>query len=82
MSVNPTMPKEMNHSTCELRFLEIEADLKNHKKLSTTENLSKQLNEMKTQLVKIFFILKLFYLLLNKNLKGIGRKKCIEYNVL
>ncbi len=58
MSVNPTMPKEINHSTYELRFFELEADLKNHKELSkTVENLSKQLNEMKTQLVEIIFIL-------------------------
>jgi len=53
MSVNPTMPKEMNHSTFELRLSELEADFKNHKELSkTVENLSNELNEMKTQLVK------------------------------
>jgi len=53
MNVNPTMPKEFNHSTFELRLSELEAEFKNHKELSkTVDNLSKELNEMKTQLVK------------------------------
>ncbi len=46
----------MNHSTCESRFSELEDRLKKHEELS--KNLSKQLNEIKTQLVKMFFILK------------------------
>ena len=46
MSVNPTMPKEMNSSTSELRLSEIEARLKKHEELlKTVENLSKRLNE-------------------------------------
>ncbi len=46
MSVNPTMSKEINHSTCELRFLELEAGLKKHEVLAkTVENLTKRLNE-------------------------------------
>jgi len=42
MSVDPTIPKEIDHSTCGLRFLGLEADLK---------NLSQQFNEVKTKLV-------------------------------
>ena len=46
MSVNQTMPKEMNSSTSELRLSEIEARLKKHEELlKTVENLSKRLNE-------------------------------------
>ncbi len=45
----------MNLSTCELRLSELEAGLKKHEELTkTVENLSKQLNEIKTQLVKMF----------------------------
>jgi len=52
------MSKGMNHSTSELRLIEIEARLKKQEKFSiTVENLSKELNEMKTQLVKIFYVL-------------------------
>ncbi len=46
MSVNPTIQKEINHSACELRFLELEAGLKKHEELAkTVENLTKRLNE-------------------------------------
>jgi len=56
MSVNPTMPKDMHHSLCELRFLEFEADyVKKHKELlKTVENLTTQLNERVTKLVRVF----------------------------
>jgi len=56
MIVNPTVPKEMNHLLCELRFLEFEAGfVKKHEELlKTVENLTKQLNEMKTRLVRVF----------------------------
>jgi hypothetical protein len=58
MSDDSTMSKGMNHSTSELRLIEIEARLKKQEKFSiTVENLSKELNEMKTQLVKIFYVL-------------------------
>ncbi len=54
MYVNPTMPKEMKHSTCELRFLELEDDLKKHVELAkTVRSHAKQLNEMKRKLVSI-----------------------------
>ena len=57
MSDDSTMSKGMNHSTSELRLIEIEARLKKQEKFSiTVENLSKELNEMKTQLVKIFYV--------------------------
>jgi len=56
MIVNPTVPKEMNHLLCELRFLEFEAGfVKKHEELlKTVENLTKQLNEMKTRPVRVF----------------------------
>jgi len=58
MSVNPTMIKEMNHSTFELRLSELEADFQHHKELSkNVENLSQELSEMKTQLVKKILLL-------------------------
>jgi len=73
MSVNPTMPKEMNHSTFELRLSELEADFKNHKELSkTVENLSNELNEMKTQLVKKILLKdKIFIILSNAYLEKV-----------
>jgi len=54
MSVNPTMPKEMNHSTSELRLLGLEAGFvkKYEELLKTVENHAKQLDEVKTKLVK------------------------------
>ncbi len=55
MSVNPTIPKEINHTTYELRFLEIEARLKNYEELLTKfESHAKQLNELKRNQVIIF----------------------------
>ncbi len=68
MSVNPTISKGMNHSTYELRFLKLEAGLKKHEELSkTVENLSKQLNEMKTQQVRISSVFTNDYIFLNKS---------------
>jgi len=52
------MSKGMNHSTSELKLIEIEARLKKQEEFSiTVENLSKELTEIKTQLVKICFVL-------------------------
>jgi len=57
MSDDSTTSKGMNHSTSELRLIEIEARLKKQEEFSiTVQNLSKELNEIKTQLVKIFFV--------------------------
>jgi hypothetical protein len=52
------MPKDMHHSLCKLRFLEFEADfVKKHKELlKTVENLTTQLNERVTKLVRIFLL--------------------------
>jgi hypothetical protein len=63
MSVNPTIPKERNHSTSELRFLEFEAGyVKKHEELlKTVENLTRQLNEVKAKQVRIFFVSKLVF---------------------
>ena len=61
MSVDPTTRIEKIHSSCELRFLELEAGLKKHEELSkTVANLSKQLDEVKTKLVKIIEIVYIF----------------------
>ncbi len=61
MIVNPTVPKEMKHLLCQLRFLDLEAGyVKKHEEfLKTDENLTKQLNEMKTKLVRVFNALKI-----------------------
>jgi hypothetical protein len=57
-SDDSTMSKGMNHSTSELKLIEIEARLKKQEEFSiTVENLSKELTEIKTQLVKICFVL-------------------------
>ncbi len=49
------MLKEINHSTYELRFLELEAGYKKlDELLKTVGNLSRQLNEMKINQVIIF----------------------------
>jgi len=54
MSINPTIPNEVNHSSCELRFLELEAGLKKHEKLmQIVESHAKQLDQIKTKLVRI-----------------------------
>jgi len=56
MSVNPIKPKEVNHSLYELRFLELEAGLKKHEKLMQNfESHARQLDEVKTKLVRIFY---------------------------
>ncbi len=83
-SDDSTMSKGMNHSTSELKLIEIEARLKKQEEFSiTVENFSKELNEMKTQLVKIFFcfiknyIAMMYYFCFKSNiLKGIERKNC------
>jgi len=63
------MLKEINLSTSEFGFSEIKARLsKNEELLKTVENLTKQLNEMKTQLVKIFIV---FVQMLQLFFKGI-----------
>ncbi len=55
MSVDQIKPKEINHSTYELRFLELEAGYKKlDELLKTVGNLSRQLNEMKINQVIIF----------------------------
>ncbi len=55
MSVNLSKPQDINHSLYELRFLEIEAGFKKQEELlKTVENLSGQLNEVKTKLVRLF----------------------------
>jgi hypothetical protein len=46
------MSKETNHSTSELRFLELEAGFKKHDELF--EILSKQLNEVRKKQVNNF----------------------------
>jgi len=56
MSVNPTKPKEVNHSSYELRFLKLEAGLKKHEKLMQNfESHARQLDEVKKQLVRFFY---------------------------
>ncbi len=55
MSVNPTKPPEINHSSYELRILNLEAGFeKQEGMLKSVEKLSKQLNEIKSELVRIF----------------------------
>ncbi len=45
MSVNPAVPKEMSHSTSELRFLKLEAGLKKQEELAkNVEKLTKRIN--------------------------------------
>ena len=70
MSVNPTDQKEIKHLSYELKFLESEVGFKNHEKLlNTVENLSKQLNEVKSQLVRLFCDLGAFSPLNNNLIK-------------
>jgi len=55
MSVDSSKPQDINHPTYELRFIEIEAGFKKQEELSKiVENLSGQLNEVKTKLVRPF----------------------------
>jgi len=75
MSVIPTMSKEVNHSSCELRFLELEAGLKKHEKfLQIVESHAKQLDEVKTMLVRIlcYFLDSNLFLNLINNKKGLS----------
>jgi len=71
MSVNSTIPKETNHSTSTLRFLELEAGFKKHEELvfKTLENFSRQLNVIKSNQVNIFFVFKPLFLLTKTYLK-------------
>jgi hypothetical protein len=52
MQVNPRIEKEMNHSTSELKFSEASFVKKYEELLKTVENHAKQLDEVKTKLVK------------------------------
>jgi hypothetical protein len=56
MSVDQTLPQEISHSTCELRFLELEAGyvIKHEELLKTIETLSKHLADVKAKQVRIF----------------------------
>ncbi len=52
MEVNSAKLKEIHHSSCELRFLELEAGFKKHEELlKSVENLSKQLSEVEYKLL-------------------------------
>jgi len=46
MSVNPAKPEEVNHLSCELRFLGL---------IKIVESHAKQLDEVKTKIVRIFY---------------------------
>jgi hypothetical protein len=78
MSVDSTIPNETNHSTSELRFLELEAGFKKHEELfKKFENFSKQLIEVKTTQVqyKPFLLSNYLFVFLTKTInfkKGIG----------
>jgi hypothetical protein len=55
MSVNSSKPQDINQSSYDLRLIEIEAGFKKQEELSKiVENLSGQLNEVKTKLVRLF----------------------------
>ncbi len=61
MSADSPMLNEKIHSACELRFLELEAGFKKHEELlKSVENHAKQLNEIKTKLVRIVDIFYIF----------------------
>jgi len=64
MSVNPTLPKEISHSTYELRFLELEAGyVKKHEELlKTVESHSRKLNELKKNQARIIFVFHLIFI--------------------
>ena len=60
MSVNQ-QSKEIDHSTYEFRVSALEEGFKTHEELlKTFENHAKQLNELKTKLVRIFSDFKIF----------------------
>jgi len=76
MSVSPTKQKTKEHSICERRISDLEAEVKKHKELlKTVLKLSRHLNEMKNKLV-IGFSSNLFNSLLTKPL--ILNKELIE----
>jgi len=61
MSADSPTLNEKIHSSCELRFLELEAGFKKHEELfKSFENHAKQLNEIKTKLVRIVDIFYIF----------------------
>jgi len=56
MSVSPTNQKYIHHSSNELRFVELEAGLKKYEGLlKSIEDHARQLNEIKSKLVRCFF---------------------------
>ena len=56
MEVNSAKLKEIHHSSCELRFLELEAGFKKHEDLlKSIEDHAKQLNEIKSKLVRFIW---------------------------
>ena len=64
MNVNQIELKDVNHTKCEMRILELEAGFKKHEEFfKIVENHSKQLIEVKTKLVSnicVYFLSKLF----------------------
>ncbi len=62
MSVNHKMQKEVNHSSCELRLLELEARCMNYEELNKKfECLSKQLSEVNTKFKTIICVIFSYY---------------------
>jgi len=56
MSVNQTNPIEIMHSTLELRISDLEAGFKKHEDLlKSIEDHAKQLNEIKSKLVRFIW---------------------------
>jgi len=56
MSVNPIKFEEVNHSSYALRLLKLEAGLKKHEQfIKIVESHAKQLDEVKTKIVRIFY---------------------------
>ncbi len=54
MSVSPTKQKAKEHSICERRISDLEAEVKKHKELlKAVKNLSEQLNLVKSKQVRI-----------------------------
>jgi hypothetical protein len=79
---NPTIPYGMNHSTSELRFLELEAGFVSSKKYEelskTVENLSKQLNERVTKLVRNPSASKMIKLIFKYKLVKTKKRNCMK----
>jgi len=85
MSINPTKPKEVNHSSCELRFLELETSLKKHEKfMQNFESHARQLDEVKTKLVRFFYDFLNSHLFLNfiNDKKGLNEGGTLTTNKL